>query len=526
MMRSFGLKPVSLSSATLARMAEAQHIFHKLYAGAARDVDFIHKTFDPMSTKCAWTRREIAVYDRVASHASTKPLLLLPNSGYMQSSGPGAAPTGSCSNVQAGEPYQLQLVHSLQSAEHEGVQAGPLRAACSAVATAARLVHPSRTCVALLAKPIDRLALRTRVDLRGVGTTLKRDHNVHTVLYVSMADLARTRLDSSGDLVLDEHRISVIYSRYDFSHPWGKWADPLPPNGGSAPTDELLAEYAHLRSGLVGQKRKAAQGIRVAQASSRLSQSVAEGLADWMARARCMHATDVLLLRQCRGRTPIVTGRPIACRWPAIERMELSNAIISSSLGCRLAHRRKAQHAYVRGGGLDRFLARSEADILRTMLPQQWSLDPAQGDGSEEWEAQALISADPVAFVAKNVLRPRTGSSVTQDRLASGGQIVIEPSDLIELARSDARAWYLLFRKVTPLLHGANIVHNGKVQKLSETEATSEVAAFGCYLDDGAGNAITDQVAGFGARTRPARSTHPLAAELGYGALNAVRSGV
>jgi hypothetical protein len=197
MMRSFGLKPISISSAKLARMAEAQPLFHKLYAGVARDADFIHMTFDQMSTKCAWTRREIAVYDRVASHANSKPLLLLPNSVYLQSPSPGAAPTCSCSNVQAGEPYQLQLVHTLQSAEHEGVQAGarsacspsvselptpslswfaapcwlaavklpfpptsgPLRVACSAVAAAARMVHPSRTCVALLAKPIHRLAL-------------------------------------------------------------------------------------------------------------------------------------------------------------------------------------------------------------------------------------------------------------------------------------------------------------------------------------------------------------------------------
>jgi hypothetical protein len=69
--------------------------------------------------------------------------------------------------------------------------------------------------------------------------------------------------------------------------------------------------------------------------------------------------------------------------------MEMSNAIISSNLGCRLAHRRKAQHAYVRGGGLERLLERSEADVLRRVMPHQWSLDPAKGDGSEEWEVRS-----------------------------------------------------------------------------------------------------------------------------------------
>jgi hypothetical protein len=106
--------------------------------------------------------------------------------------------------------------------------------------------------VALLAKPIHRLALRTRIDLRGVGETLKREYDVHTVLYVSMADLARSKLDSCGDLILDEHKISVIYSRYDFSHPWGRWVDPVPAEGGSAPTEELLAEYAKFKGGVVG----------------------------------------------------------------------------------------------------------------------------------------------------------------------------------------------------------------------------------------------------------------------------------
>jgi hypothetical protein len=76
-----------------------------------------------------------------------------------------------------------------------------------------------------------------------------------------MADLARTKLDSSGDLILDEHRISVIYSRYDFSHPWGRWVDPLPLDGGSAPTEELLAEYASLRSGIVVPNLKCSPGI-------------------------------------------------------------------------------------------------------------------------------------------------------------------------------------------------------------------------------------------------------------------------
>jgi hypothetical protein len=38
-----------------------------------------------------------------------------------------------------------------------------------------------------------------------------------------MQDLARSSIDQQGDLVLDGQKISVVYSRYDFSHPSGKF---------------------------------------------------------------------------------------------------------------------------------------------------------------------------------------------------------------------------------------------------------------------------------------------------------------
>ena len=48
---------------------------------------------------------------------------------------------------------------------------------------------------------------------RDLVDRLIREHGVDTVLYVSMDDLGRARLDASGDLMLDGHRISVLYSR-------------------------------------------------------------------------------------------------------------------------------------------------------------------------------------------------------------------------------------------------------------------------------------------------------------------------
>lgn len=58
----------------------------------------------------------------------------------------------------------------------------------------------------------------------------------------------------------------------------------------------------------------------------------------------------------------------------------------------------------------------SDAERLRSVIPEQWYL----GDRRELEEATALLAADPQGYVAKNVLRPRTGSNQTQDRCVRG----------------------------------------------------------------------------------------------------------
>ena len=181
--------------------AVCSRFFHKLYDGLARDVEFICAALaPPKHHECArgWhtssrntessrltptTSRDcccpIRVYLQPSSSSSNEPFVL------------------SVGNVQAGEPYQLQLVHTLQREEHGAqVEAGPLNAVCTALAEAARLVHPTGdTCVAILAKPLELLAMRTRIDVRGVGERLRTRHGVSTVLYLSVDDLADAHLD-------------------------------------------------------------------------------------------------------------------------------------------------------------------------------------------------------------------------------------------------------------------------------------------------------------------------------------------
>ena len=188
-----------------------------------------------------------------------------------------------------------------------------------------------------------------------------------------------------------------------------------------------------------------------------------------------------------------------------------------------------AQHALSRSGGVERFLSASEAAEVRRVLPRQWAL----GDESEREEARALVDARGAgAFVAKNLLRPRTGSNRTQDRHASGGALVADAEAIAALVASadDATsARYVLYERVTARTHAADLAHHG--DRLHLPSAISEVASYGALLvppgegsggEGGEGGGVNVH-AGFGARTRPAAADHPLAAELGYGALGCVQ---
>ena len=76
-------------------------------------------------------------------------------------------------------------------------------------------------------------------------------------------------------------------------------------------------------------------------------------------------------------------------------------------------------------------LSRALLRFAALALSPQWAL----GDDApvEARAARALVARAPGAFVAKNALRPRTGSRATQDRAASGGTIVSSRDALSEL---------------------------------------------------------------------------------------------
>ena len=468
MQRAFALRPLPVARETLGALRELQPVTNRLYDRIACDTDWLLETFRPLAQCCAWSAMEMAAHARTAAAARKKPRLMLPNSVFLQ----GAERSGlalTCGNVQAGEPYQLELVHRLHAAEHERVAAGPLTTVCEALARAARMVHASRPTVAVLTKPGPSLALRTRADVRGVGEELRRKHGMR-VVYVSMADLARAKLDGTGDLRLDGQAISVIYSRYDFSHPWGRCVDDVP-------TGDLRDE------------------------------------------------------------------------WTTIERIEASSAVVSSSLGSRLAHRRTTQLALLRTGVIERFLPPADAAAVRAVLPEQWRLGVELGGGgpnaeAEAADARARVESDAHGYVAKNVLRPRTGSNSTQaratharwrprdtalgssqDRHASGGAIVADASALREIARDRTRSGrFVLSRKISPLTHAAELAPPPAGAVVHVDAAVSELASFGAFLAGAEafaeGDALVNACAGVGARTRPAASDHPRAKEIGYGALS------
>ena len=122
MLRSFSLAPRRLPRREVARLAALQPSFNRLYDAVARDVDFVAEALGPAASACAWNATEMAVYQRVAPRQATKPRLLLPNSVFLECCADDATDAASgerrfvlsVSNVQAGEPYQIQLVHDYQ----------------------------------------------------------------------------------------------------------------------------------------------------------------------------------------------------------------------------------------------------------------------------------------------------------------------------------------------------------------------------------------------------------------------------
>lgn len=137
MIRPFALTPLRLPTAEIEALRRLQPLFNKLYDGVSRDGEFIEHVFGRAADKCAWVEAELDVYRRTAVRAAEKPRLLLPNSVYLQQTH-SRQHVLSVGNVQAGEPFQVELVHSLQRAESSELMNGPLR---TVAATLARWFH-------------------------------------------------------------------------------------------------------------------------------------------------------------------------------------------------------------------------------------------------------------------------------------------------------------------------------------------------------------------------------------------------
>eukprot|EP00966_Prymnesium_polylepis_P081932 1897669-Prymnesium_polylepis.1 len=111
MLRSFSLEPRRLARRSIEQLAARQPAFNRLYDAVARDVEFVSSALGDAASRCAWCARELEVYRRVAARQASKPTLLLPNSVYLERDVPRGVDRFvlSVGNVQAGEPYQLQL---------------------------------------------------------------------------------------------------------------------------------------------------------------------------------------------------------------------------------------------------------------------------------------------------------------------------------------------------------------------------------------------------------------------------------
>ena len=132
MLRSFSKTPLQLPREELNILKSLQPILHRLYDSIALDKHFIVNAFKPMTAECEWIKQEIAVYERCHRAQELKPRLSLPNFVYMahnvcmedgDEDSVTVPYTLSVSNVQAGGPFQAELVRSFQHATMDG---GPM----------------------------------------------------------------------------------------------------------------------------------------------------------------------------------------------------------------------------------------------------------------------------------------------------------------------------------------------------------------------------------------------------------------
>ena len=61
MLRSFCLEPRKLTSAATEQLRRLQPLYHKLYDGIARDVEWVSATVGGATHKCAWLEHELAI---------------------------------------------------------------------------------------------------------------------------------------------------------------------------------------------------------------------------------------------------------------------------------------------------------------------------------------------------------------------------------------------------------------------------------------------------------------------------------
>lgn len=69
--------------------------------------------------------------------------------------------------------------------------------------------------------------------------------------------------------------------------------------------------------------------------------------------------------------------------------------------------------------------------------------------------------------MAKNILRPRTGSNKTQDRAESGGVIITDPDIIRQLFTIENRGkHFILYRKIDSKEHDAVLAHDNEIHQL------------------------------------------------------------
>lgn len=458
MFRAFSYTPCAARESELHFLAHIQSILHKLYFRVSQDVPFILEAFAEVSEHDEWLKKELELFEKTVLRNKSKPQLFMPIYVYLQSRKKCNEGTGATDlELKQNENNEIAQSMVLTSTNIQGSEPGQIE--------------------------------YVRSLISGHGN-----------------DLAKTPLPLMAEAMAQAARL--VHP----TEPCVLIMDKTGPEMRKHCDDEMIASHLckhHVHCVIVNKGEVVDGGARID------------------AKGDLYVGTHRISLVYHRFGTNAPFSRPtthedmvavchLLNEFELHELIEKSNAVVTCTIGLRLAHRRLVGYKLRQAGGVERFLPLEEARIVRKVMQQQWLMTP----GVDNATIRDLIKLDPGRYIAKPAYRQRVNARDFASHSGRGRDRNFGYENSMSVLEDETTSYILFEERVlecpaTMRVNCANQIH--------DIQAVSEIAVHGCCLISG-GEVLLNETAGFGTCSRPIKFDPDLSPLLGYGALGVIRS--